>query len=103
MFHVRGRPPAAGQVDGGGGGVCACQRDGTVTLHQKKRTSEILPKKVGVGGNVYNYKQATQTVVFERKHDPEKWCSCESHLFKNGARTTPTPLLISLQMFTYNQ
>ena len=53
------------------------------------KISEILPKRVGVGGNVYNYIQAPQTVVFESKHTPkngarvnrfwitsfQKWCS----------------------------
>ena len=48
-------------------------------------------KRVGVGGNVYNYIQAPQTVVFEGKHAlingapvNRFWITS----FKNGAPTT---------------
>ena len=85
MFHVRGRPPAAGQVDGGGG-VCACQRDGTVTLHQKKRTSEILPKKVGVGGNYKRHKRSFSNANMTPKNGARV-----NHIFSKMVLGPPQP------------
>ena len=58
------------------------------------KISEILPKRVGVGGNVFQLHTSATNGRFREQTYPEKWCSCESfldHIFSKMVLGPPQP------------